>query len=385
MKNGIYIFFAFVLITGCTSKKYKNLMDGLYAEIQTNKGNILLELYADDAPMTVANFISLAEGTNTKVLDSFKGKKYYDGLTFHRVVPNFIIQGGDPTATGTGTAGYMFGDELTKDKDGKLLHAHDDAGVLSMANSGPERNGSQFFITHKAIPHLDGKHTVFGKAILNNTQLNTLKKQIKGTVKLKNAIDSLRLVVVNKIQQSDTILAVKIIRIGAKAISFDAALVFDKELIKYTESKKDRAQREMEADIAKYAKYLEDKATFSSKMDQSKAVKTDSGLGILMLKKNPKGEKVVNHKAIKTDFTLYIADGTKIQSTEDNGEPFVFQLNDASKPMITGFKEGVATLKKGEKARLFIPYYIGFGEAKYGPFPAKSDLVFEVEILEIGK
>jgi peptidyl-prolyl cis-trans isomerase A (cyclophilin A) len=141
----------------------------------------------------------------------------------------------------------------------------------------------------------------------------------------------------------------------------------------------------MEADIARYAKYLEDKATFSVKMDESKAVKTDSGLGILMLKKNPKGEKVVNHKAIKTDFTLYIADGTKIQSTEDNGEPFVFQLKDASKPMITGFEEGVATLKKGEKARLFIPYYIGFGEAKYGPFPAKSDLVFEVEILEIGK
>lgn len=385
MKNVIYIFFSFVLVTGCTSKKYKNLNEGLYAEIQTNKGAIFLELYAEDAPMTVANFISLAEGTNTKALDSFQGKKYYDGLTFHRVVPNFIIQGGDPTATGTGTAGYRFGDEFTKDKDGKLVHAHNDAGILSMANGGPESNGSQFFITHRAIPHLDGKHTVFGKVILDNAQLNTLKKQTKDSAKLKKAVDSLRMVVVNKIQQADTIITVKIIRLGDKATSFDAAVVFDNELIKYTETKKDRAKKEIAADIARYSKYLEDKAIFSAEMNESKAVKTDSGLGILMLKKNPKGEKVVDHKPIKTHFTLYTADGTKIQSTEESGEPFVFQLNDASKPMITGFEEGVATLKKGEKARLFIPYYIGFGEAKYGPFPAKSDLVFEVEILEIGE
>jgi cyclophilin family peptidyl-prolyl cis-trans isomerase len=385
MKNGIYIFFALVVASSCTSEKYKNLNDGLYAEIQTNKGDIFLELYATDAPMTVANFISLAEGTNTKVLDSFKGKKYYDGLTFHRVVPNFIIQGGDPTASGTGTAGYRFGDEFEKDKNGKLLHSHNDAGILSMANSGPESNGSQFFITHRPILHLNGKHTVFGKVILDNTQLNTVKKQTKDSKKLKNAIDSLRMLVVNSIQQKDTILTIKIIRLGDKATSFDAALVFDNELIKYTKSKKDRVKKEIAADIARYSKYLENKAVFSAEMNESKAVKTDSGLGILMLKKNVKGEKVVDYKPIKTHFTLYTADGKKIQSTEDSGEPFVFQLNDDTKPMITGFEEGVATLKKGEKVRLFIPYYIGFGEAKYGPFPAKSDLVFEVEILEIGK
>jgi cyclophilin family peptidyl-prolyl cis-trans isomerase len=385
MKYGIYIFFAFVLFASCTSEKYKNLNDGLYAEIQTKKGAIFLELYAEDAPMTVANFISLAEGTNNQVLDSFKGKKYYNGLTFHRVVQDFIIQGGDPTATGRGTAGYRFGDEFMKDKDGKLLHIHDDAGILSMANSGPESNGSQFFITHRAIPHLDGKHTVFGKTILVNSQLKSLKKQTKDAVKLKKAIDSLRMVVVNTIQQSDTIISVKIIRKGAKAAAFDAAEVFDNELIKYAASKKDREQKEIDANVARYSKYLEDKATFSLAMDASKAVKTESGLGILILKKNPKGEKVLDNKPIKAHFTLYIADGTRIQSTENTGEPFVFQLNDDSKPMITGFKEGVATLKVGEKARLFIPYYIGFGEAKYGPFPAKSDLVFEVEILEIAK
>ncbi|MDP5107210.1 MAG: peptidylprolyl isomerase, partial [Polaribacter sp.] len=192
MKNGIYFFLVFLLLTGCKPEKYKNLKEGLYAEIQTDKGEIFLELYADDAPMTVANFISLAEGTNNKVSQAFKGIKYYDGLTFHRVVEDFIIQGGDPTATGTGNAGYRFGDEFKKDKYGKLLHAHDDAGVLSMANSGPESNGSQFFITHNAIPHLNGKYTVFGKTILDNVQLNALKSQIKDSIGLKKAIDSLR-------------------------------------------------------------------------------------------------------------------------------------------------------------------------------------------------
>lgn len=385
MKNSIYILFAFILIISCKPAKYKNLNDGLYAEIQTNKGEIFLELYADAAPMTVANFISLAEGTNTKVLDTFKGIKFYDGLTFHRVVPNFIIQGGDPTATGTGTPGYNFGDEFTKDKNGKLLFSHNDAGILSMANGGPETNGSQFFITHRQIPHLDGKHTVFGKTILNNLQLSELKKQIKDSLKLKTAIDSLRMVVVNSIQESDTIKSIKIVRLGSNSQSYNAAKVFDAEMIKYEENIKEREELDKEADKVRYAKYLEAKALFYKKMDEPKAVKTESGLRILLLKSNPKGEKVVEHKQIKANFTLYIADGKKIQSTLDTGEPFLFQLNDASKPMITGFEEGVATLRKGEKARFFIPYYIGFGEAKYGPFPPKSDLVFEVEILEIGK
>lgn len=384
MKKIIYILVVFSFILSCTSAKYKGLNDGLYAEIQTNKGDILLELYADDAPMTVANFVSLAEGTNTKVTDSMRGKKYYDGIRFHRVVNDFIIQGGDRTETGRGIPGYRFGDEFTKDKDGKLLHTHNDAGMLSMANGGPDSNGSQFFITHRAIPNLDGKHTVFGKTILNSVQLNHLKKQNLDSVKLKKAIDSLRMSVVNNIVKFDTILAVKILRIGDKADAFKAGEVFDKELIKYAENQKDRAENDKISEKARFSKYLEDKAVFLEKMGESKAVKTESGLRILKLKSNRSGKKVVTNKPIKANFTLYIADGKKIQSTVD-GQPFVFQLDDAEKPMITGFKEGVLNLRVGEKARFFIPYYIGFGEAKYGPFPAKSDLVFDVEILEIGK
>lgn len=385
MKKGVYILAILFVVIGCQSAKHKDLNDGLYAEIQTNKGDILLELYTDAAPMTVANLVSLSEGTNNKVADSLVGKKFYDGIRFHRVVNNFVIQGGDPTETGRGTAGYRFGDEFTKDENGALLYKHDDAGMLSMANGGPESNGSQFFVTHKPIPHLDGKHTVFGKTIVNSTQLSALKNQFKDSLKLKKAIDSLRMVVVNNIVQFDTINTIEIIRIGSKAKSFNAAEVFDAEMISYSQNQKSRKQQEEDAEVARYAKYLEDKVTFLAKMDEGKAIKTTSGLRILMLEKNPSGKKIVTNKPIKAHFTLYTADGVQIQSTKESNKPFVFQLDDAQKPMITGFKEGVKNMRVGEKVRLFIPYYIGFGEAKYGPFPAKSDLVFEVEILEIGK
>ena len=385
MKNTIYLIAFLIVLVGCTSAKYKNLEDGLYAEIKTNKGDILVELYADVAPMTVANLISLAEGTNNKVPDSIKTNKFYDGIRFHRVVDNFVIQGGDPTETGRGTPGYRFGDEFTKDENGNLIYKHDDAGILSMANGGPESNGSQFFITHRPIPHLDGKHTVFGKTIVNSLQLESLKQSFTDSLTLTKAIDSARMAVVNKIVQFDTINTIEIIRIGAFAKSFKAGEVFDQELIKYAANKDNREKDQAKAEELRYAKYLSDKSVFSEKMEEFKADKKDNGLSILMLKTNPSGKKMVTNKPVKAHFTLYTADGKKIQATEDSGQPFVFQLDDAQRPMITGFKEGVKNMRVGEKARLFIPYHIGFGPDKYGPFPAKSDLVFEVEILEIGK
>jgi peptidyl-prolyl cis-trans isomerase A (cyclophilin A) len=385
MKKLAYFFVVFSLISACQSAKYKDLKEGLYAEIKTNKGDVLLKLYPNDVPMTVANFVSLAEGTNTKVSDSIRGDNFFDGIRFHRVVNSFIIQGGDPTETGRGNAGYTFGDELTKDKDGSLLYKHDDAGVLSMANGGPDSNGSQFFITHKPLSHLDDKHAVFGKTIVNSTQLLALKNQFKDSLTLKKSIDSLRMSVVNRIKQFDTIHTIEIIRIGPKARAFNGGKVFDAELIKYAENKKNSKQQKQDAEVARYSKYLEDKQTFLSKMEESKAEKTSSGLRILMLKSNPSGKKVVSNKPIKSHFDLYTADGNKVQSTRDGSKPFVFQLDDAERPMITGFKEGAAKMREGEKARLFVPYYIGFGEAEHGPFPAKSDLVFEIEILEISE
>ena len=385
MKKGIYIVAFLFIVIACKSAKYKDLENGMYAEIQTNKGDILVKLYPEVAPMTVANLVSLAEGTNNKVPDSIKGENYYDGIRFHRVVPNFVIQGGDPTETGRGTPGYRFGSEFTKDENGSLIYKHDDAGILSMANGGPESNGSQFFITHRPIPHLDGKHTVFGKTIVNSLQLDELKKQFKDSLSLNRSIDSLRMVVVNNIKQLDTINTIEIVRIGSKAKSFDAAEVFDAEVISYAKNQKSRQQQEKDAEEARYAKYLKDKEVFLAQMGEGNAEETSSGLRILMLKKNPSGKKIVTNKPIKSHFTLYTADGVQIQSTKESTQPFVFQLDDTNRPMITGFIEGVKNMRVGEKVRLFIPYYIGFGEAKYGPFPAKSDLVFEVEILEIGE
>lgn len=385
MKKLASLLTVIVVLFSCTSEKYNTLPEGLYAEIQTNKGAILLELYMNNTPMTVASFVSLAEGESSRVSDSLKGENYFDGLLFHRVVDNFIIQGGDPLANGTGGPGYVFGDEFPKDNSGNLLYTHNDAGILSMANPGPNANGSQFFITHRAIPHLDGKHAVFGKTVVNSKELKTLKKSIKDSIKLEKAIDSLRMITVNAIKKGDTINHIEIIRIGAEAKSFDAEEVFNNEVVKFNKTTEERKKEEKRAEETRYSKYLEDKSVFLKKMDEPKAKKTGSGLRFLLLKANPKGRKVPVNKPIQSHFTLYTADGKKIQSTKDGGKPFVFQLDDAQRPMITGFKEGAVMMREGEKARLFIPYYIGFGEAKYGPFPAKSDLVFELEILEISK
>ena len=135
-----------LIMASCKTSKRADLGDGLFADIKTSKGDIIVRLEQDKTPVTVANFVSLAEGTNPFVSDAYKGKKYYDGLTFHRVMKDFMIQGGDPTASGTGNPGYKFMDEFNDSL------VHDKKGVLSMANSGPSTNGSQFFITHKPTP-----------------------------------------------------------------------------------------------------------------------------------------------------------------------------------------------------------------------------------------
>ena len=374
-----------LFIFSCNSAKYEGLKDGLYAEIQTNKGDILLELYYEDVPMTVASFVSLAEGNNNKVPDSIKGKKYYDGIRFHRVVNNFIIQAGDPTETGKGFPGYRFGDEFPVDETNEYIYSHNDYGMLSMGNSGPDTNGSQFFITNTPSQHLDGKHTVFGKTIINSLQLKALKKQFSDTLILRRAIDSLRLTVVNSIAQFDTIKTIEIIRIGDDAKKFDAPKVLEEEMVLYDLGEEGRQKIKDAIEEKRYNDYVANKNAFYSKLDESNAIKTASGLGFLVLKNNPKGQKVVDFKTIKAHFSLFLADGKKIQSTEDTGAPLVFRLDDKQKPLITGFAEGLRMMREGEMARLFVPYYIGFGEAAYGPFPAKSDLVFEVQIIEIEK
>jgi len=185
---------AFAGFASVVQAETKNLPDGLYAQMETSKGTIVLQLEYEKTPLTVANFVGLSEGTkfyskNPGESPKDQGKPFYDGLTFHRVIPDFMIQGGDPQGAGTGGPGYRFRNEI----DPSLKH--DRAGILSMANAGPDTNGSQFFITHKETPWLDGKHTVFGHVVEGQD-------------------------VVNKIQKGDTIKTIKILRIGEKAKAF---------------------------------------------------------------------------------------------------------------------------------------------------------------------
>lgn len=176
------------------SEDLKGMRDGLYAKIVTPKGDMILFLEHEKTPLTVANFVGLAEG-NIENDEREKGEPYYDGLNFHRVIGQFMIQGGCPQGNGTGDPGYKFKDEI----DPTLKHSS--PGILSMANSGPATNGSQFFITHVPTPHLDGRHTVFGHIVKGQN-------------------------VVNAIEKGDTIDKIVILRKGASAKDFNAAETF---------------------------------------------------------------------------------------------------------------------------------------------------------------
>lgn len=172
---------------------YSSLPEGLYAEMHTNKGTILLFLEHQKTPLTVANFTGLAEG---KLANKAKpaGAPFYDGLTFHRVIPDFMVQGGDPNGDGRGGPGYKFKDEFNQSL------THKGPGILSMANAGPMSNGSQFFITHVPTPWLDGKHTVFGHVVEGQS-------------------------VVDAIQQGDKIETLKIVRHGDSVKGYDPTMV----------------------------------------------------------------------------------------------------------------------------------------------------------------
>jgi peptidylprolyl isomerase len=198
MKRTIYLFLAFTAIVLSSCKdEHNDLKDGLYAEIETSRGTIVVELEYKKTPITVANFITLAEGKNPFVTEDFKGKPFYNELQFHRVIADFMIQTGDPLGNGSGDAGYKFIDEFTDLK-------HDKPGILSMANSGPKTNSSQFFITHLETPWLDGKHSVFGHVVQG-------------------------MEVVNAITQGDMMKSITIIRKGEAVKKFDAVKVFSRK------------------------------------------------------------------------------------------------------------------------------------------------------------
>jgi cyclophilin family peptidyl-prolyl cis-trans isomerase len=364
MKNIKFLIILSVLtIISCKPTKYANLDDGLYANMKTNKGAILLKLAYNKTPITVANFVSLAKGTNQEVIDSLKGKPFYNGLLFHRVIKDFMIQGGDPTGTGEGGPGYSFKDEFPKDANGNLLLKHDKAGTLSMANAGPDTNGSQFFITHKATPWLDGKHSVFGYV-----------------VKGQNVVDS--------IAKNDTIKSVEIIKIGAAAKKFKAKKQFSNFYKKYAEElkiKQEKIQQAMDNTVAKINQNLE------------KAEVLPSGLKIAITE-TKNGDFPKKGVKVKVNYAGYFTNG-KLFDTSFKNVAKAYQVYNEAKDkqhgyapfttiygpdarLIAGFKEGLQHMKIGDKAMLFIPSYLGYGEQGAGAvIPPNTDLVFELELV----
>lgn len=341
-------------------KRKVKLEKGIYAQIETSKGDILLKLEEEKAPLTVANFIGLAEGKLT-VFDSIKIKSpFYDGLKFHRVISSFMIQGGDPDGNGSGGPGYKFWDEA----DNGL--PHDGPGVLSMANAGPNTNGSQFFITHKATPHLNGRHTVFGRVIEGQA-------------------------VVDQIEQDDLILTIKIIRKGFKAKRFKATKVFEevyrqKEVEVLAEQErlaalkfKDDIRKE-NADnysIPEYKKYFFDLV----KEREPNAIQTESGL-VYVIKKKHKGDLIKEKDNIALHYVGTHLYGGKFDSSRDRNRTLDFQY--LVNPLISGFNEGLALTGQEGMIDLYIPYYLAYGSSA-GRMPAYSDLVFEIEIISVNE
>lgn len=311
-----------------------DLKDGLYAEIKTSKGDILLELEYKKVPMTVMNFVGLAEGV-LNLQD--EGEPFYDGLNFHRVIPDFMIQGGCPKGDGTGGPGYRFPDEF----DPSLKHTG--PGILSMANAGPGTNGSQFFITHVATPWLDGKHSVFGHVVEGQN-------------------------VVNKIKTGDRIESVTIIRVGEDAEKFVCTKQAFSDLVEKVEEEANKKEAEEQKKIDR-------------EIDNRYpgAIKTPSGLKYVVLKegsgdKSPKyGQNVTVH------YQGTFLNGKIFDSSILRGEPATFKIGQ----VIEGWNEALQTMKKGEKRTLIIPYQLGYGIHGYpGVIPPNSTLIFDVELLD---
>ncbi|RDI50473.1 peptidylprolyl isomerase [Flavobacterium glaciei] len=366
------ILFAFLVIASFFSCKdeHNNLPDGLYAKIETNKGEIIVQLDFDKAPITVANYVTLAEGKNEFVTnENLKGKPFFEGLKFHRVIPEFMIQTGDPLGTGSGDTGYKFKDEFSDLR-------FDKGGVLAMANNGPTTNSSQFFITHLATPWLDGKHTIFGHVV-------------------EKGMD-----VVNKIVQNDYIIKVTIIRNGEAAKKFNAVKIFNDYFAVESENQKKKAAIDAENKRVyneKYKVVREQKVAQFAEL-KAKATKTPTGLQYVITKKGA-GKKPANGANVFIHYAGFLEDGELFDASVENVsktfgkydenraaqngyQPIPFQAGKKD-GMIPGFIEGLEQLSFGDKAVIFIPSRLGYGAAGAGGvIPPNANIIFEIELLE---
>jgi FKBP-type peptidyl-prolyl cis-trans isomerase len=307
------------------------MQNGLYAKFNTTKGAITVALEFEKTPGTVGNFVALAEG-NMENSAKPQGTPYYDGLKVHRVIQDFMVQGGCPQGAGTGNPGYKFDDEFHPDLK------HDKPGILSMANAGPGTNGSQFFITHVPTPWLDNNHTVFG---------NVLEGQD----------------VVDLITQDDVLESVEITRVGEAAEAFNAI-----EAFRVFEGAREKRIAEISA-----------KAEAELDAVASGFNKTDSGLRYQIIQE-ASGKKAEKGQTVSVHYKGQLLDGTVFDSSYKRNEPIEFPLGVGQ--VIPGWDEGIGLLSVGEKARFVIPSHLAYGsQGAGGVIPPDATLIFDVELV----
>ncbi|OWR14220.1 peptidylprolyl isomerase [Chryseobacterium sp. VAUSW3] len=367
LKKNFLIAIAAISLSSCTpiykkmnvdKETYEGLKDGLYANFQTSKGNMIVKFEDKKAPVTVANFVGLAEGKIENKAKA-KGVPYYDGTIFHRVIKDFMIQGGDPKGTGMGDPGYKFDDE-------KNDLQHSGKGILSMANSGPNTNGSQFFITEVATPWLDGRHTIFGEVVNGKEVIDSIANVEKGPQ--------------DKPKTDIVLEKVSVFTKGDEYKNYDAAAIFNEGKGKIQENNK-AATAKIEADKKKKAE--EFAANQQKLVDDLKAGMqvTPSGLYYKITKTTDgiapqRGDEVAVHYAGK------LVDGTEFDSSFKRNQPIDIPIGVGQ--VIKGWDEGIMLLKEGEAATLLIPSDLGYGSAGAGGvIPPNAWLIFDVELVNV--
>ena len=323
-------------VLSCGRGGAAGLPEGLYARLTTGKGEVMLQLEYQKAPLTVGSFVGLAEGR----LDASKGKKYFDGLSFHRVVKGFVVQTGDPKGDGSGGPGYEFPNEIASDLK------YDTEGVVGMANAGPNTNGSQFFITMAATPNLDGGYSIFGKVV-------------KG------------MDVVKQIAQGDKLVKVEILRNGGPARAFKAdQAAFNERLAPLEAAIKKAADDRRSADVAAIKQRWPDLVPDADGIYQ-KTLKTGSGPG-------PKPGQTVS-----VAYKGMLVNGQVFDQSDLHGGAVDFQVGIGR--IIPGWDKVVMQMKKGEKRMIVIPPELAYGSrgTPGGPIGPDSFLAFEVELVNL--
>lgn len=390
----LFIFTLLLSVTSCGQEKYPDLEDGLYAEIVTKKGTMLAKLFYTKAPVTVANFVALSEGTHPQVMDSMKGKPFYNGLTFHRVMDKFMIQGGDPQGTGAGNPGYTFGDEFSVDL------RHDKPGVLSMGNRGVNTNGSQFFITEVPTPWLDGLDANGDLKNCENPRVgchNVFGELIKG-LEIQDTISNVEVNKSNNKPVQDVIIQeVNIIRKGKDAKAFDAPKVFTEESAKLAErlaAIKAEAEQKAKESAAKAAEaFLENNSDLPGPVK-----KLDTGVIMIYINES-NGKKPSSADRVLMNYAGYFEDGRLFdtswadvakennvyneQRDQQGGYKPLEDAYNATARTVPGFKEAMLNMNVGDKVRVFIPSYLGWGAQGSGPIPPNANVIFDIELVGI--